>query len=479
MRFSCIIFAFHLFFAASLEVRASGSDAACMSDLDCQLNGVCVDGVCDCLDAWKGRKCQHLDQRPGDALLRLPTSSSWGGRIIPSENPQEPHHAFITVFGGGCGMDEWDNTSHILVATIRNSDENETTRFNSPATVKKVAIPAYAHCTDVVRAKDASGRVIYIMVHNGDGMPRKNCGCGSPKCPDQPIEWLAQCDSGNGTTPKNVSPRGKPAPPRPPLFEPSNGVHVSSSPIGPWQAPPKESLVGYPFCDCPALHSLRNGSIMVWCQPLTWNFVPGQESTTINPIFINQGWGTSFVPYQPRINVPPSFLTRAKLMKNALKFDDPTLWTDENGNFHVLAHNGDGPFPAGDSSSQGSHYRDFNPYRMGCSAHIFSPDGINWNLSEFAAHNATVPLTRGRGQVNLFRERPKAVLRPHLKGYKLVALTSGAMRCGERPVGSRSDSNDPLSHCANETWPRATGEYGINTWRGMDYSFTTVVPLGT
>ena len=103
-----------------------------------------------------------------------------------------------------------------------------------------------------------------------------------------------------------------------------------------------------------------------------------------------------------------------------------------------------------------------------------------WFVSPYAAHNATIQLTRDRGEVNLFRERPKAVLVPSRLGYKLVGLTSGAMRCGERPVGNRDPAN-PLSHCANETWPAGRnihGQFGINTFNGMDYSFTTIVPLG-
>ena len=338
------------------------------NDLDCQLNGRCDEttGACTCFDAWRGRECQFLNQGPGDALLRLPSSSSWGGRVIPAAVPGAPHHAFISVFGGQCGMNQWGNTSHIVHATI---SANET-RFDKPATISGIAIPAYAHCVDVAQVNEN----LWIMVHNGDGLSR-GCGFGSPSCPQQPIEWLAECHSGNGTTPSGGV-RGKPAPPLPRGFEPSNGIAWSSSPSGPWKAPPAQALEGFPFCDCPALHVLKNGSIVVWCQPITFNYVPGQEGTTINDIFINQGWGTPFKAFSPHINVPKEFLARAKKAQNAVKFDDPTLWTDENGNWHVLAHNGDGPFPCGDNSLHGETFRDGNPYRMGCSAHLFSLDGF-------------------------------------------------------------------------------------------------------
>ncbi len=332
----CVVVGVHLLFEAMrifpaltailvLAVhQGQGSfDAACTSEIDCQLNGRCVSGVCECLRAWKGAHCQFLNQGKGDALLRLPHSSSWGGRIIPADKSNEAHHAFISVFGGGCGMNEWGNTSHIVHATI----PANVTRFNVPATVETIAIPAYAHCVDVQKVNAS----LWLMVHNGDGLPRA-CGFGSKDCPKQPLEWLAQCDSGNGTTPSSEI-EGKPAPPLPKGFEPSNGIHWASSPFGPWKAPTQKAVKGFPYCDCPALHILRNGSVVVWCQPMTWNYVPNQEGVTVMPIYINQGWGTPFVAKQPTINVPHAMLERAKKGKNAIKFDDPTLYTDENSNW--------------------------------------------------------------------------------------------------------------------------------------------------
>ena len=138
----------------------SPSAARCKNDLDCQLNGRCDEttGACTCFDAWRGRECQFLNQGPGDALLRLPSSSSWGGRVIPAAVPGAPHHAFISVFGGQCGMNQWGNTSHIVHATI---SANET-RFDKPATISGIAIPAYAHCVDVAQVNEN----LWIMVHN-------------------------------------------------------------------------------------------------------------------------------------------------------------------------------------------------------------------------------------------------------------------------------------------------------------------------
>ena len=75
---------------------------------------------------------------------------------------------------------------------------------------------------------------------------------------------------------------------------------------------------GYPFDDCPAVHVLRNGSIVTWAQPN----LPGQ----LKPLYIAQRWGAPFLAVQPTIAFPPALVARAKAMGEVIKLDDPTLW---------------------------------------------------------------------------------------------------------------------------------------------------------
>ena len=212
---------------------------------------------------------------------------------------------------------------------------------------------------------------------------------------------------------------------------------------------------------------------------------------------------------------------------------DPTLWVDPRGYWHVLAHNGDGPYPCADPGPAGLAYRDGNPYGAGCSAHLWSRDGVEWQMSAFAAHNATVllqlanaagtadtaaPPPGGGGgggggsgsvlSVDLFRQRPKVLV--NARG-DISHLFAGAMRCGERAI-----TGGPTPYCTNSSWPRrpvdapvtrpgarasaggetappgfpateeveaaeagVRGGLGIGTRRDIDYSFTIVVPLGT
>lgn len=124
----------------------------------------------------------------------------------------------------------------------------------------------------------------------------------------------------------------------------------------------------------------------------------------MKPIFTAARWGEPFVAVQPTIAFPPFLVERAREGKSVIKLDDPTIWQDRRGNFHVLAHNGDGPFPCGDPGPLGTAFRDGNPVLAGCSAHLYSRDGVSWTMSPVAAHNASVRFEDG-SRLNGFRER--------------------------------------------------------------------------
>jgi hypothetical protein len=363
-------------------------------------------------------------------------------------------------------MNEWGNNSRVVHAVASTAAPG-----GRGYTLVNAAVPAFSHCVDSLALNVGTANETWLLFHNGDGMPRA-CQCGSPDCSSKPLQWLATCASGNGTTPSDCC-EGHPAPPLPEGFEPSNGVHVATSPYGPWKHPAKEALVGFPFCDCPAVHVLKNGSIAVWCQALypTGVFTPD----THVPMYINAGWGTPFVAHTTSLRVPADLYQRAVQNGSVIKLDDPTMYVDARGNWHALMHNGDGPFPCGDVwNESGAVFRDGNPYPIGCTAHIFSRDGVGWTMSPLAASNASIALDGGRGSVDLFRQRPKVKL--NAAGDAPTHLFHGAMQCGERVV---TGGDAPWNHCSNTSWPRTNGaaQLGIDTYDGMDYSFTTLVAL--
>ena len=70
-----------------LVTATVAASAACSTDEDCQLNGVCVAGSCRCIRSWRGDACQYLNLLPAkrDAGLQQPNGSSWGGSILRTE----------------------------------------------------------------------------------------------------------------------------------------------------------------------------------------------------------------------------------------------------------------------------------------------------------------------------------------------------------------------------------------------------------
>ena len=131
---------------------------------------------------------------------------------------------------------------------------------------------------------------------------------------------------------------------------------------------------------------------------------------------------------------------------------------------------------------------------------MYSRDGLDWTLSPVAAANASIAF-EGGASVDVFRQRPKVLVSapaPQAKGVAITHIFHGAMHCGERTITDAASA--PRNRCTNSTWPTTsstsastsmhaaqplTGSggvgdgVGINGPIGMDYSFTTVVPLAS
>ena len=110
-----------------------GEKAACTSDLDCSLAGVCLpNGTCEC-DPWAdGPDCSYLRFQPVDKT-RLgyinERHSSWGGSIIYSSVDQM-YHMYVSEIickidpdtRKRCGLGGWETHSRIVVAKSVNID---------------------------------------------------------------------------------------------------------------------------------------------------------------------------------------------------------------------------------------------------------------------------------------------------------------------------------------------------------------------
>jgi hypothetical protein len=90
------------------------------------------------------------------------------------------------------------------------------------------------------------------------------------------------------------------------------------------------------------------------------------------PIYLARQWGEPFKGVQPTVSFPRFLVDRAAEGGSVIKLDDPAMWVDRRGYWHVIAHNGDGPFPCGDPGPLGLAFRDGNANLIGCSAHLYS-----------------------------------------------------------------------------------------------------------
>jgi hypothetical protein len=96
----------------------------CSSDEDCSLNGVCGrNGACTCDPAWTGDDCGALDIRPAKRLsgynLTADGTSSWCSKIVQDPWEHDLYHLFASEFTHGCGLDYWAPYSRIIRAESR------------------------------------------------------------------------------------------------------------------------------------------------------------------------------------------------------------------------------------------------------------------------------------------------------------------------------------------------------------------------
>jgi len=112
----------------------------CTSDHDCQLNGVCVSGKCDCDAAWQGDACSELAlEGDGHYAYGGPDSgvTSWGGGPPVLDSATGNWTLFVTEIAEHCGLSEWGTQSTVVAATARSPA--------GPFHRTGLAIPSQAH----------------------------------------------------------------------------------------------------------------------------------------------------------------------------------------------------------------------------------------------------------------------------------------------------------------------------------------------
>eukprot|EP00051_Salpingoeca_urceolata_P011190 m.138251 g.138251 ORF g.138251 m.138251 type:complete len:393 (+) comp17022_c0_seq1:27-1205(+) len=182
--------------AAAAAVAAPADANGCTSASDCQLNGACVQGACQCDKGWQGPACGNLSLAApvvaygyGNSAVSKGTapSSSWGGGPPVYDAATKQYHLFVTEIAGHCGMCTWGRMSQAVHAV--------SPTVEGPYRRLDVAVPTQTHNTYYAYSPTDKVHLIYHIGPSDNPSscnPYYNCSQGfTPECSGlrPPTDW--------------------------------------------------------------------------------------------------------------------------------------------------------------------------------------------------------------------------------------------------------------------------------------------------
>jgi hypothetical protein len=360
---------------------------ACTSDEDCGLNGICTHNTCLCDPGWIGSDCGRLNLRPGPRAngynLTGEGTSSWCNEILRDRQDQNLYHLIVSEFTHGCGLNYWSPYSRIIRAESTNGPLG-------PYSFKQEIAPSFAHNPSVVWSEKDQ---MYFMYNIGcqQQLPSTcqnvnfTCGPGNTLNGESGISIWSSPDLYNWT---------------------SQGQIIPGTDNNAWDADitnPAPLHVRYPSKNLPSASSLTHSpaSILAYrgC-PYNCN---GTEQINIATAPSYTSPYTRLHPKNPIFPVPA---------------EDPFIWEDKRGNFHMLVHSllpgagfGDGP----------------NVGRHAFARSWAGPWTIN---GESVAFTTSVEFDDGSFVDYYRRERPSLLFSGDGE-MRLLALSTGVQEVGE------------------------------------------------
>lgn len=246
-------------------------------------------------------------------------------------------HLFYAEFLNGCGLDSWGTNSVVAHAISQSA--------SGPFKKVDVVQPAFHHNPTI--AFDPSSKN-YLLFSIGDGNSTPiNC-TATQSHPNWPAVTVGDPAAAGIIT-----------------------LSYSSSPHGPWTTLPAPVLAGRPgkwdyFVTNPSVHVFNNGTVLMAYRG-GWN--PWHVGIAVSSSFREPFVRTSDDPAFPVVN------------------EDPGLFLDERGRFHIL-----------------THY--FGPNGPG--GHAYSADGLTWAFAGMA-YNFTIQYQDGAETKIGRRERPQVL----------------------------------------------------------------------
>lgn len=344
-------------FISVLALGACTVSPQCRSDEDCNLNGICSPYTkrCVCDQGWRSSDCGELDVRPATRNHGYNQTgegtSTWGSKIIHDPKNRTLFHLFLAEFTDGCGLDYWSPYSRIIHA-------ESTSGPAGPYTFSNSVVETFAHNPTVVYSPADK---LYLLYYIGCSFsapavctgPSFTCGPGNDLNAESGISVQSSPDL------KTWTPHGQ-------IFSGQNNnvswdadvTNPSPFPLYSPSHPTAEILLAYRGC------------------PYNCN---GAE-------LINLAKARSFIGPYTKIESQPIF-------ENGN--EDPFLWQDKRGNFHMLLHSLEAGGGFGDGPKVGRH------------AFARKIDGPWTFNNQTLAFNTTVQYTDGT-TINFYRrERPQ------------------------------------------------------------------------
>jgi hypothetical protein len=323
----------------------------CIVDEDCSLNGVCSGAQCVCDPGWRGGDCGVLNLAPAVRYsgynLTGNGTSSWGGKVV--QDPAEPtlHHLFAAEFTGGCGLDYWSPMSRIIRAESRTGPAG-------PYAFAQEVVGTFAHNPTVVWS---AAEQLYLMYHIGCPYPQP-ASCSTPHF---------SCAPGDGANAES-------------------GITVrTSKDLRSWQRLPGYALGVAPGAwdednTNPSALVLANGSVV-----LAYRGCPAEcRGAELLGLALAPCAAGPYTRTSPAASILPQDAT-----------EDPNLWQDARGHWHMLSHSLEPGGGWGGGPKVGRH--------------AFARDLLgSWTWGNTSlAYSTTVAYTDGTVDVLNRRERPQ------------------------------------------------------------------------
>jgi sucrose-6-phosphate hydrolase SacC (GH32 family) len=331
---------------------------ACQTAVDCSLGGACINGTCHCDPTWKPPNCVELNLLPvnkssqgyhhGQPGPANESTASWGGQAVFDSGLW---HLIYADFDKGCGLGCWGTNSQIARAV--------STSPTGPFHKVQVVAPPFHHNPTINRRP--GGGYIIVSIGNGTGsVPppagglRDVAGTGDPY--EAGIITMLYADKIEGPWKRRPGV----------ILQPGSNSSWDAQVTNPsiWFHPNGSALMAYRGgCASGTREGSCGKSVGVGNSPhVAMAFAPS--------------WDAEFV----RLSDRPVWMERT---------EDPGLFRDARGNYHILSHAAWGtPGPGG---------------------HSFSADGRNWSFAG-QAYDFHLQYSDGTSQKLGRRERPQVLI---------------------------------------------------------------------